>query len=106
MAYERLQVVGRIGSAELQYTAANNPYFRITLAVNKQGVATKWYTVFMNGHLIRDPSKLEKYKVGRQILAEGRPEEEPFAKSDGSIGIDRCIIATTYPELLDAPPKP
>lgn len=103
MAYERIQIVGKIGSTDFLTSRNNNPFFRMSVGVNKDGCKTKWYTVIMTGAFLKDPTKLNKYKKGRLVLVEGRPDSEAYAKTDGSLQVDNTIFVITYPELLDAP---
>lgn len=108
MAYERLHIVGNIGSVESMISRAQKPYIRITVAVDRSGGKNQnvvWYQVMLFGVLAQDPEGiLSRYKRGRLILAEGRPQAEPFLKADGTLGIDNTIIAISMPELLDKRP--
>ena len=106
MAYERITVVGNIGSAEVQKSKAGNPYLRMSVAVDRSSGDSKttvWYSVLMFGNMVRDEERLlANYAKGRLVLVEGRPQVEAFIKKDGSIGLDNTIIAMSMPELLDA----
>ncbi len=108
MAYERITVVGNIGSAEVLQSKAGNPYLRISVAVSRGSGESKtvvWYSVLMFGSMVRDKERLQTlYSKGRLVLVEGRPQVEAFIKRDGSAGLDNTIIATAMPELLDARP--
>ncbi len=106
MAYERITVVGNIGSIDSLTSNAGKPYVRLSVAVNRK-IGTKtdtvWYSVLMFGSLAKDKEKLlATYKVGRLILVEGRPQVEAFIKKDGGLGVDNSIIAMSMPECLDA----
>lgn len=111
MAYERITVVGNIGSVEFLQSALGNPYCRITVAVNRESKAshknksdnTMWYQVLLFGGMVKDKERLmTNYYPGRQVLVEGRPQVEAFQRNDGSLGIDNTIIAISMPELLDS----
>lgn len=106
MAYERITVVGNIGSIELMTSKAGNPYLRMSVAVDRsQGdaKAVVWYSVLMFGSMVRDHERmLANYTKGRLVLVEGRPQVEAFIRKDGSAGLDNTIIAMSIPELLDA----
>lgn len=108
MAYERLTIVGNIGSCDSLISKAQKPYIRLTVAVDRSGGRNEhvvWYQVMLFGPLAADPEGiLSRYKKGRQILVEGRPQSEAFAKRDGTLGIDNSIIAISMPELLDKRP--
>ena len=106
MAYERITVVGNIGSAELLQSKQGNPYLRMSVAVDRsQGDAKNviWYSVLLFGAMARDDARiLSLYTKGRLVLVEGRPQVEAFIKRDGSAGLDSTIIAISMPELLDS----
>lgn len=106
MAYERITVIGNIGSAELLQSKAGNPYIRLSVAVDRSQGETKnvvWYSVLLFGSMVRDAERLlAKYTKGRLVLVEGRPQVEAFIRKDGSAGLDNSIIAISMPELLDA----
>jgi len=106
MAYERITVVGNIGSAEVLKSKAGNSYVRMSLAVERHFGETKqvvWYSVLMFGAMARDEQRLlANYAKGRLVLVEGRPQIEAFVKKDGSAGLDNSIIAISMPELLDS----
>lgn len=108
MSFERITVVGNIGSAELLKSKAGNSYFRLSLGVSRASGAGRdvaWYSVLMFGALAADTQKLMSlYTKGRLILVEGRPQVEAFIRKDGSAGLDNTIIAISMPELLDARP--
>lgn len=110
MAYEKITVVGNIGSVELLKSNANNPYVRMSVAVDRgQGDhrTTVWYSVLLFGAMVRDADRLQaRYGKGRLVLVEGRPQTEAFIRRDGSAGLDNTIVATMMPELLDARPGP
>lgn len=106
MAYERITVVGNIGSTEVLRSKAGNPYLRMSLAVERHFGESKqvvWYSVLMFGAMVKDEQRLlTNYAKGRLVLVEGRPQVEAFVKKDGSAGLDNSIIAISMPELLDA----
>lgn len=106
MAYERITVVGNIGSAELLQSAAGNTYIRLTVAVERNSSKSKnvvWYSVLLFGSMVKDPERqLAMYGKGRLVLVEGRPQTEAFIKRDGSAGVENTIVAMSMPELLDA----
>ena len=110
MAYERIQIVGNIGSCDSLISKANKQYIRLTVAVDRSGGRNEhvvWYQVMLFGQLAADSEGiLLRYKKGRQILVEGRPHTEAYAKKDGSLAIDNTIIASCLPELLDKRPPP
>ena len=103
MAYERIQIIGHISKAEALMSTAKNPYFRMSVGVNDgKDSPTRWYSVLMFGSLVKDTNALlAKYRPGKRILVEGRPQVEAFIKRDGSAGLDNSIVAISYPELLD-----
>jgi single-stranded DNA-binding protein len=106
MSYERITVVGNIGSADLLTSKAGNTYLRVSVAVDRSAGENKnvvWYSVLMFGSMVHDKQKmLSLYTKGRLVLVEGRPQVEAFIKRDGSAGLDNTIIAISMPELLDA----
>lgn len=106
MAYERITVVGNIGSVEVLKSKAGNPYLRMSVAVDRTQGDSKvvvWYSVLMFGSMVRDEERLlANYSKGRLVLVEGRPQVEAFVRKDGSPGLDNTIIAMSMPELLDA----
>jgi single-stranded DNA-binding protein len=106
MAYERITVVGNIGSVDVLKSKAGNAYLRMSVAVDRPHGDTKqviWYSVLMFGSMVRDEERLlANYGKGRLVLVEGRPQVEAFIKKDGSPGLDNTIIAMSMPELLDS----
>jgi single-stranded DNA-binding protein len=106
MSYEKITVVGNVGVPEVLTSAQGNSYVRISVAVTRpsQGNRATWYSVLLFGPMAKEPHKLvERYKRGRLVLVEGRPQTEPFVRKDGTPGVENTIIATAYPELLDKP---
>jgi single-stranded DNA-binding protein len=103
MAYERIQVVGNIGSAETRKSGAGNPYFEMSVATDR-GIGgakqTVWYKVLLFGAMAQKPEALANYTKGRQVLVEGRPQVEAYLKKDGTPGLDNAIVAISMPELL------
>lgn len=108
MSFERITVVGNIGSAEILRSKAGNPYLRMSVAVDRgtgDSKSTVWYSVLMFGSMVRDEERLlANYTKGRVVLVEGRPQVEAFIRKDGSAGLDNSIIAISMPELLDSRP--
>jgi single-stranded DNA-binding protein len=108
MSFERITVVGNIGTVESLTSKAGHLYLRFSLAVSRVYSGQKsvtWYSVLLFGALATDPDRfLALYTKGRLVLVEGRPQVEAFIKRDGSAGIDNSIIAISMPELLDARP--
>lgn len=106
MAFERITVVGNIGSVEVLKSKAGNSYLRMSVAVDRsQGDSRHvvWYSVLLFGSMVRDEERLTSlYSKGRLVLVEGRPQVEAFIKKDGSAGLDNTIIAISMPELLDS----
>lgn len=109
MSFERITVVGNIGSAEVLRSKAGNSYLRMSVAVDRStgdNKATVWYSVLMFGGMVRDEERLlANYTKGRLVLVEGRPQTEAFIRKDGSAGLDNSIIAISMPELLDSRPS-
>lgn len=107
MSYEKIIIAGNVGKAEVLHSGAGNPYFRMSVAVNRKSGDQKetiWYSVLMYGKLGENVEGLKaRYTVGRRVLVEGRPQADAFIRKDGSAGLERTIIAQAYPELLDAP---
>lgn len=108
MSYERLVVVGNVGKVESLTSGQGNAFLRMSVAVNRgsgEKKKTVWYTTLLFGQLAKEPEKVvARYRPGRLVLVEGRPQAEPYQRADGSIDVDNCIVATGYPELLDKPP--
>lgn len=106
MSYERIVVVGNIGSTEVLTSRAGNPYLRLSVAVDRSQGDTKnvvWYSVLLFGAMVKDEERLlSLYSKGRLVLVEGRPQVEAFIRKDGSAGLDNTIIAISMPELLDS----
>lgn len=107
MAYERTIVIGNIGSVEPMRSGGGNPYIRMSLGLNRgsgEHRKTVWYSVLFFGSMAHDTEKfMARYRKGRQVLVEGRPQVEAYIRNDGSAGLDNVIVATSMPELLDAP---
>lgn len=105
MAYERIAVVGNIGSIEALPSRQGNMYIRMSIAVDRGYGENKnvvWYSVLLFGAMAQDPEKvLARYRKGRLVLVEGRPQVEAYLKSDGKAGLDNTIVAISLPELLD-----
>jgi len=105
MSYEKIMVVGNIGSTDVLTSKAGNPYVRISVAVNRgpsDARKTVWYSTLLFGRMAENADRLKvMYAKGRSVLVEGRPQVEAFTKKDGSLGVDNSIIATQLPELLD-----
>lgn len=109
MAFERITIVGNIGSVTpMETQEKKKPYIKLSVAVDRKtlGSATRvpvWYTVLLFGPLATSPEQfVSLYQKGRMVLVEGRPQSEPYLKADGTVGLDNVIIATTRPELLDS----
>lgn len=106
MSYERIVVIGNIGSTEVLTSRAGNPYLRLSVAVDRSQGDTKnvvWYSVLLFGAMVKDEERLlSLYSKGRLVLVEGRPQVEAFIRKDGSAGLDNTIIAISMPELLDS----
>jgi single-stranded DNA-binding protein len=105
VSYERLTIIGHIGSAEAKKSPSGNPYVRLSVAVDrgtKENRKTVWYTVLLFGGLAeRAQAMLPYYAKGRLVLVEGRPQSEIYVRNDGTHEIDHALIASTMPELLD-----
>lgn len=108
MSYERITIVGNVGSVEVLKSRAGNPYLRMSVALDRgpsDARTVVWYSVLMFGSMVRDEQRLlANYAKGRLVLVEGRPQVEAFIKKDGTAGLDNTIIAISMPELLDARP--
>lgn len=107
MAWERISVVGNIGTMTVTTSSGGRKYGKMSVAVNR-GVGasqvTIWYNVLLFGDMVKDEARLKaNYTVGRLVLVEGRPQTEAYL-SEGKPKIDNAIIATTMPELLDRRP--
>lgn len=106
MAFERITVVGNIGSVELLTSRQGNPYLRMSVAVDRSQGDNRnvvWYSVLMFGGMVKDEARIQSlYTKGRLVLVEGRPQVEAFIKKDGTAGLDNTIVAISMPELLDA----
>lgn len=110
MAFERITIVGNIGSVvPMETTEKKKPYIKMSVAVDRKALGastrvTVWYTVLLFGPLAANPDQfLDQYRKGRMVLVEGRPQTEPYLKNDGTVALDNTIIAITRPELLDSP---
>lgn len=105
MAYERIQIVGNIGSIEAQPSRQGNMYIRMSVAVDRGTSTNKnvvWYTVLLFGSMAQDHEKvLARYRKGRLVLVEGRPQVEAYLRNDGTPGLDNTVVAISLPELLD-----
>lgn len=106
MAYEKIIIIGNVGKVEPLESRAGNPYLRMSVAVDRNvggAVSPVWYSVMMFGSMVRDmDSLLKRYRPGRLLLVEGRPQNEAFVRADGTAGIEQTIVATGMPELLDS----
>lgn len=105
MAYERITVVGNIGSVEAQPSRQGNIYIRMTVAVDRgygDKASTVWYTVLLFGAMAADPETFKsRYRKGRLVLVEGRPQPDAYIRQDGTAALDNSVIAITVPQLLD-----
>lgn len=104
MSYAHITIAGNIGSCEVLSSGGGNKYVRISVAVNygkKEQRKTTWYSVMLFGKLVEDLKNLEYYKVGRSVLATGRPQSSAYARKDGSLAVDNSIIASEWPILMD-----
>lgn len=104
--YEKITVVGNIGSVDVLESKAGNKYLRMSVAANRgsgEQKSTCWYSVVIFGKMAENSeSLLRVFRKGRQVLVEGRPQVEAFIKKDGTAGVDNTIIAATLPILLDS----
>ncbi|MCC5610583.1 single-stranded DNA-binding protein [Nostoc sp. CHAB 5834] len=109
MSYERVVVIGHIGSAKVEMSKCQNPYFKMSVAATRgmgEDKKTIWYSVLMFGPLVKDAAKLEQlFRKGRQVIVEGRPQFEAYLRNDGKPEMDNTIYAITMPTLLDNPNK-
>ncbi len=105
MAYERITVVGNIGAVEALSSRQGNSYIRMSIAVDRgygDNKSVVWYSVLLFGSMAHDPEKVvARYRKGRLVLVEGRPQTEAYLKSDGKPALDNTIVAISLPELLD-----
>ena len=109
MSYEKITVIGNIGDVRIAKSRGGTPYIRIGVAVSQgsgESRTTIWYSYMMFGGLVETGTKNQKlYKKGRLVLVEGRPVVEIYKDSQGVPSIDRTIVATVAPHLLDTPPS-
>jgi single stranded DNA-binding protein len=107
-SYEKILIVGNIGSVEQLHSKAGNSYLRMSVAVNRSTGnqnTSVWYSVLLFGKMAENVEGLMRVLTkGRQVLVEGRPQTEAFIKKDGTAGVDNSIIAEKLPLLMDAPP--
>lgn len=112
MSWERLQIVGHVGSAEAKQSQSTTGqwFTRISVAVDRHGTdgnfTTIWYRVIV---VCSSKEKAEaavtRYKPGRLVLANGRPFNELRKKRDtGEPYIDSGMLSDGWPELLDRKP--
>lgn len=103
-SWERSQICGNIGSVEVKRSREQTPYIEMRVCVDRHSGGSKqaiWYKVLMFGTMARDGEALKsRYTVGRQVIVEGRPQNEAYKKADGSPGLDQAIIAISMPELV------
>lgn len=104
--YEKIIIVGNIGSIEVLPSKQGPDYLRISVAANRGSGDKKtktWYNVVLYGKMVENiPSLLKVLRVGRSVLCEGWPKNKAFIKKDGSPGVDNTIMAEKLPVLLDA----
>lgn len=105
MAYERIAVVGHIGSIEALPSRQGNTYIRMSVAVDRgygENKSVVWYSVLLFGAMANDPEKVvARYRKGRLVLVEGRPQVEAYLDRDSKPRLDNTIVAISLPELLD-----
>lgn len=109
MSYEKITIVGNIGSVDELATKAGNRYLRLSVAANRSSKdkrITTWYSVVLYGKMVENIDKLKQvFRKGRLILVEGQPKVEGYVKRDGTAGVDNSIMASALPVLLDSPAK-
>ena len=105
MSFERITIVANIGSVELRAAKEGGASFiEMRVCVDRvfgQAKQSVWYKVLLFGSMAKDGAAIKaRYTVGRQVLVEGRPQNEVYKKADGTPGLDQAIIAISMPELL------
>lgn len=106
-SYEKIIIIGNIGTAEKIRSKAGNIYLRLSVACNDSDGTTKtttWYSVVIFGKMAENADEILKYCAkGRLVLVEGRPKVEAYLKKDGTPAVDNSIIAHFLPKYLDGP---
>jgi len=113
MSWERLTVVGHIGSAEAKQSkqTPGQWFTQISVAADRQAsngtVNTIWYRVLvMCSSEEKARAALARYKPGRLVLANGKPFNDIRRRKDtGEPYIDSGMLADGWPELLDRKPN-
>jgi single-stranded DNA-binding protein len=103
----RITIVGNIGDVQALVSKANNPYLRMSVAVDNPGSdTTTWYSCIITGRKAENTEKLLKvFKKGRLVLVEGVPESNAYMKKDGLPAVSNSIMVDNLPVLMDAKPK-
>ncbi|KWU17773.1 single-stranded DNA-binding protein [Burkholderia cenocepacia] len=104
MSWERITIVANIGSVEVRKSREDASFIEMRVCVDRvfgQAKQSVWYKVLLFGSMAKDGAAIKaRYTVGRQVLVEGRPQNEVYKKADGTPGLDQAIIAISMPELL------
>lgn len=106
-SYQKIIIIGNIGSAEKIKSKAGNIYLRLSIACNDSDGTTKtttWYSVVIFGKKAENADEILKYCAkGRLVLVEGQPKVQAYLKKDGTPAVDNSIIADALPIYLDGP---
>jgi single-stranded DNA-binding protein len=106
-AFAKITIVGNIGDVQAAISQANNPYLRMSVAVNRPGGGTPtWYSCIITGRKVENTERLLKvFLKGRLVLVEGVPESSAYLKKSGEPAVSNTILVDSLPTVLDAKPK-
>lgn len=105
MAYERMGVIGNIGSIEKKGTP-EKPFIKMSVAVDKTTTAGKetiWYQVILTSPaaLQRSDELMRLYSKGKRVLVEGDLRLRPYVdRNSQELSVERTIFPYTRPQLI------
>ncbi|MDR5728940.1 MAG: single-stranded DNA-binding protein [Terriglobia bacterium] len=103
--FQKIRILGNIGSVEPRMSNGGSPYIRINVAVNEaKRATTDWYSCALTGKAGENKEKLKWLLPGRLVHVEGKLRSKAFTKSDGSLAVSNTILVTDL-EFVDNKPK-
>jgi single-stranded DNA-binding protein len=106
-SYCKITIVGNIGDVQAAISKANNPYLRMSVAVDQPGSDTPtWFQCIITGRKVENTEKLlGVFKKGRLVLIEGVPRSEGYLTKEGKPAVKNTILVDNLPLLMDPKPK-
>ena len=105
--YQKLIIIGHIGSSELKYTSDGKPVLSFSLATSrryKDSEETTWFRCTYWGEYAEEASR--RLAKGMRVMVEGRlmPDAETggprvYERKDGSTGASYEVVVETYRTL-------